>query len=675
MMFTYPAFLWGLLAVLIPVAVHLFNFRRYRKEYFSNVERLAALHTESRRQNTLRQWLVLAARVLAVVGLVLAFARPVLPTTDDNRVSMGDAVVSIYIDNSFSMESADHDGSRLETARQKAREIADAYSPGTRFQLLTNSMEGEEMRWLNRDELAEALDEVAVTPDSRMMSEVAARQGDFMRNNAPGGNGSHHAYLISDFQHTATDLEAMPTDSTVLYTLVPLAGVEADNLYIDTVLLDAPAYFTGGSVSVAVTLRNSSGRAVEKVPVKLYIDNKERALTTLDLEPEASGNATLRFSIDHAGWVDGRVEIEDYPVTFDDSYHFTLLAGEPVGIGEIDEHGSNAHLQKLFEADESVEFHSMRHIPPTMEDYSFFILNEVSHLSSGEVQQLTEWVGDGGSLLVVPSVDDAEGLNILLATLQAPQLNHWVKRTVRASQIDYAGSLYRGVFNGTNDEMEMPTVQGHYTLGQQQAVKQSIIGLADGGELLTLTPYGEGKVYLLSTPLTADWTDLVGQALFVPTFYNMALYSRPLPPASHTLGNGAPIVLRGNYDLERQLPELTDGGDIRFIPDLRRVGNRQVMVPHGELTTAGLYRLADEHIAFNYDRRESEMRFLSREELNQALKGRPEYTLVRNSRKPLADELRRRDGGRQLWHVCLLLTLLALAAETALLKSRPKKKK
>ena len=197
MIFLHPAFLWGLVAVLIPVAVHLFNFRRYRKEYFSNVERLAALHTESRRQNTLRQWLVLAARVLAVVALVLAFAHPVLPTTDDNRVSMGDAVVSIYIDNSFSMESADHDGSRLETARQKAREIADAYSPGTRFQLLTNSMEGEEMRWLNRDELAEALDEVAVTPGSRMMSEVAARQGDFMRNNAPGGNGSRHAYLIA----------------------------------------------------------------------------------------------------------------------------------------------------------------------------------------------------------------------------------------------------------------------------------------------------------------------------------------------------------------------------------------------------------------------------------------------------------------------------------------------
>ena len=72
MLFSHPAFLWGLLAVAIPVIVHLFNFRRYRKVYFSNVERLSELHTEQRRRSTLRQWLVLAMRVLAVVFLVIA---------------------------------------------------------------------------------------------------------------------------------------------------------------------------------------------------------------------------------------------------------------------------------------------------------------------------------------------------------------------------------------------------------------------------------------------------------------------------------------------------------------------------------------------------------------------------------------------------------------------------
>ena len=48
--------------------------------------------------------------------------------------------------------------------------------------------------------------------------------------------------------------------------------------------------------------------------------------------------------------------------------------------------------------------------------------------------------------------------------------------------------------------------------------------------------------------------------------------------------------------------------------------------------------------------------------------GRSGYTTVRNSDKPLGDELRARDGGRRLWRLCVLLALLALAGEVALLK-------
>ena len=58
-----PLFLIGLVAVAIPVIVHLFNFRRYRKVYFSNVDYLEQLQTETRRQSRLRQLLILAAVV------------------------------------------------------------------------------------------------------------------------------------------------------------------------------------------------------------------------------------------------------------------------------------------------------------------------------------------------------------------------------------------------------------------------------------------------------------------------------------------------------------------------------------------------------------------------------------------------------------------------------------
>lgn len=669
MIFIHPVFLWGLLAVLIPIAVHLFNFRRYKKVYFSNVERLSELHTERRRRNNLRNWLVLAARVLAVVFVVLAFAQPVTGPRNTASLHQSGTVVSIFIDNSFSMESASSDGSQLDAARQKAREVADTYGPVPRYQLMTCQMEGHEMRWLSRDELLEALEGVEPSAASPTLSEVAARQSDFMRQS---GAPVRHAFIISDFQQTVADLDALPDDSTALFTLVPVEGVEADNVYIDTLVLDAPAYFTGGSVDVDVTLRNSGSRDVEKVPVKLFVDGRERALATVDLAAGASATATLRFSIDHAGWIDGRVEVEDYPVTFDDRYHFTLLAGEPIALLEVDAAEPNSALRRLFGADSAIDYRTARHLPPETDSYNFIILNELTSLTSGEVQQLAAWVADGGNLLVVPAADNATGLAPLMEALQAPRPARWVKRQVRASTVDYAANLYRSVFNGKNDEMEMPSVQGHYTLDGSTAVKQSIIGLADGGDLLTVTPSGVGRVFLFTTPLTTEWTDLTGQALFVPTLYNMALYSRALPPASHTLGDNAPLPLQGSYDLERQPPELTGDG-VRFIPDLRRVGHRQTLVLHGELTAAGLYQIGDEHLAFNYSRRESELRFLTPSEVAKAVDGRVEYTVARHSHRPLGDELRHRDGGHRLWRVCLLLALAALAAETVLLKLRIKK--
>ena len=82
MIFVNPVFLWGLLALLIPIAVHLFNFRRYRKVYFSNVDRLMEVKSEKRRVRQLRQWLVLLMRCLAIAALVLAFAQPTIPAAD-----------------------------------------------------------------------------------------------------------------------------------------------------------------------------------------------------------------------------------------------------------------------------------------------------------------------------------------------------------------------------------------------------------------------------------------------------------------------------------------------------------------------------------------------------------------------------------------------------------------
>ena len=666
MLFSHPEMLWGLLAILIPIAIHLFNFRRYRKVYFSNVDRLAGLQSENRRRSNLRRWLVLAMRVLAVAMLVLAFAGPVLKS-DGATVRTGSTVVSIYIDNSFSMEGVSHDGSQLEAARRKAREVAAAYSPGDRFQLLTCDMTGNQMRWLSRDEFLSALDDVEVSPAVRTVGQVAARQASFL---SQSGAVNKHAYIISDFQQSTSELDNLPVDSTVSFTFVPLAGTGTDNVYIDTLRLDAPAYFVGGSVAVEATIVNGGDHDVEKLPVKLFVDGRERAMATLDLAASASGTATLLFTIDGGGWHDGSVEIADYPVTYDDRYHFTLCAGERVGVLEVDGREANPSLARLFSADSAITFVRSKVLSQQQsQDAGLIILNEPRQLASGDAAWLAEWVSEGGSLLVIPAADALPAeLNKMLAAMQAPQLGNWLPRKVSASGIDYGSSLYRNVFSGHSDEMEMPTVQGHYALSASQAVRQTVISLADGGDMLSLTPFGSGRLYLLTVPLTASYTDLVAQALFVPTLYNMALYSRPLPPPCHTLGTLEPIVLQGQYDPSARPPELLGAEGFSIIPDLRRYGGRQMMVLHGELTEAGIYRLADEHLAFNYGRRESQLTFLTPSEISSAVEDLDGYSMLQPTERPLDQVIRDREGGHRLWRWCLILALVALGAEVALLR-------
>lgn len=666
MIFGAPLFLWGLTALAIPIAVHLFQFRRYRKVYFSNVDRLETLQTESRRQSNLRRWLVLLMRCLAIVFLVLAFAQPTIPG-NGQALHSGATVVSVYLDNSFSMENSTSDGSQLEAAKQKAREIVAAYRPGDRYQLLSNSMAGSEYRWLSREEFLDAVNLLAIAPASRHLSEVAASQSDFMRQS---GAANRHAYLVSDFQRSIADLNALPDDSLALFTLVPLEGVATDNLYIDTLRLDAPAYFVGGSVNVEATVLNGGATDAEKLPVRLIVNGRERAIATLDIPAGASAKTTLRFTIDSAGWLDGRVEITDYPITFDDRYHFAILAGSRISMLQVDSGTPNDNLRRLF-ADDSAVSYQVAPLPSDLSTLNFIVLNEPRDIPSGQAQALASWVEQGGTLTLIPPADTKpEAINALLSLLKSPSLDRWQKRPAKANGIDFQSSLYRGVFNGTSSEMEMPSVQGHYTLGDNAALRQNIITLANGTPLLCSTPYGEGRLYLFTTPLTDEWTSFTAQALFVPTLYNMALYSRPQATASHTLGDRNPIFLQGNYDPTATPPELKARNTATsLLPDLRRIGNRSALLLHGELTDDGIYLLGnEEHLAFNHPRLESDLDFLTQSEIENLLDDRPGYSLVRNTAKPLDQEIRSREGGDPLWHWCILLALTALLAETLLLK-------
>src|ERR1700749_154283 len=104
MQFLHPGYLYALSAIAVPIIVHLFNFRRYKTVYFSNVKFLREVKEETTSRSRLKHLLVLAARLLALTFLVLAFAQPFIPNKR-NTGAGGRRLISFYIDNSFSMNA------------------------------------------------------------------------------------------------------------------------------------------------------------------------------------------------------------------------------------------------------------------------------------------------------------------------------------------------------------------------------------------------------------------------------------------------------------------------------------------------------------------------------------------------------------------------------------------
>ena len=320
MNFTYPAFLFALSAIAIPIIIHLFNFRRFKTVYFSNVRFLKEVKEETQAKSKLKNLLVLLARILALIFLVLAFAQPFIPS-ENKKVSVGDKTISIFIDNSFSMDAVNKNGTLLGDAKKRALEIVAAYKPTDRIQLLTNDFEGKHQRLVNKEEFAELLDEVKISPATRSLSEIMSRQMDVLQQST---NKIKSSYIISDFQKSIVNLDNIKNDTSVNFNLIPLTAAEKNNVYIDTCWFETPVRQFNQVEKLHVRIKNVSDKAVENNSIKLFVNNVQKTPASFTVDKDAETEVILSFASKESGIQQCRVEINDYPVTFDDKFYFSF---------------------------------------------------------------------------------------------------------------------------------------------------------------------------------------------------------------------------------------------------------------------------------------------------------------------------------------------------------------
>ena len=172
MYFNHPEFLYGLPAVLIPLIIHLFNFRRYKKLWFSNIEFLKNITAQTRKQNKLKHLIVLLLRMLAVALIVLAFAGPE-PAGHRNRTAPATGgLTAVYVDNSYSMMAEGEEGRLFEEAVSRARELVTHSPRDKRFLLLTNNVRPSQRRVLTKEETLNELDRLTISPATGTVSRV-----------------------------------------------------------------------------------------------------------------------------------------------------------------------------------------------------------------------------------------------------------------------------------------------------------------------------------------------------------------------------------------------------------------------------------------------------------------------------------------------------------------------
>jgi len=668
MHFLYPAFLFALVSLVIPVLVHLFNFRKYQKVYFSNVQFLKEIHEQQSSRRNLKERLILAARLLALIFLVLAFTRPYFSNSHTGNAGAQQAV-SIFVDNSYSMQTLNSEGSLLDEAKRRAKEIASAYSINDRFQLLTQDFEGKHQRLLNRDEFNDAVDTVKISTQSRTLQQIINRQQSLLDMQS---NSLRSIYIISDFQKNITGTQMLKVDTGTHISLVQLKANSLPNVAVDSVALLSAVHRPGESEKLVVRLHNYADEKAEKIPLKVLVNGEQKALGSYTIAPRSTQSDTLTFSGLHIGWQRGEITLQDNPVTFDNQFYFSFNVRQQMPVLLIDDGTENTFLKGVFATD---PFFDAQRIPSGNVDYAglntypLIVLSDIKSISNGLAQQLKAYTAKGGTLVIFPAVDaDVVSYRTFLQSVNAAYPEHLITETTKVSSLDLHSPVFKNVFDAFPQNPDLPVVKKYYQLSNNSSRSENLMALPGGQPFWTESASGKGKVYISAVPLNDDFGNLQRHALFLPVMFRIALLSGHDQPLFYTLGRDEVIEIAPVQTNEKQLLKLVKG-PISIIPDVRQQEGSTLLYIADQLNETGTYDLKKQDstiavLAFNDNRSESDLSYYTSADLAKLLPKTAD--ILQSGKGSLKGTISEINIGLQLWKLCIILALIFLAAEIAL---------
>jgi len=578
MTFLNVILLGGLAAASIPLIIHLLNRNRFRVVKWGAMHLLETAFQMQRKRIQLEQLLLLILRCAIPATLALCLARPVLTGME---ALMGGAKTStvILLDNSYSMDFGGKSGGNYAQARQSAAKIVEQLGRGSDVAVLL---------------MAGGVTPMGNGPSfdlARVTKELAGLDGGFGKADLPASletaasvlatmqHPHQEVIVLSDFQRVSWSDEDAPARARAVellqkmpfqprLTLFPVGTEGRDNVSVESLDYNRFVLGVGQSLQVRANLRNFGDRAYPELRVYFRVDGKERAASQISLGAREQQQVLFTHAFDTPGSHVIEVHAEADTLEADNTYQASIPVWDRVPVLLVNGDPSTQPLQgetdyleialqpfgaakaNLADLITTRVGNASDLNPALLNQQRVVILANVRELTPSQLKDLSQFVKDGGGLLVFPgnkinldwyqrTFAAADGLLPLPYTKLSgsPEATAPAAKIVASHYTHPALELFNDPRNGNLADAEIKL--WHKTAEKTNDATLTILARLDNGDpFLAEKRFGEGRVIQCATPCDADWSNLPLRPFFVPLSQRLVTYlaSTVFPPRNVEVG-------------------------------------------------------------------------------------------------------------------------------------------
>ena len=654
--FIAPWFLAGLVAVALPVWLHLLKQHKSTPLPFSSLMFFERRTQSSIKHRRLRYLVLFALRTALIALLVFAFARPFLPSATVASAGGGKLLV-IAIDNSFSMRQGD----RLSRAKADALRTAASLRPEDRGQVLAF---GQQVHLMGEpaagvEQLRAGVEAIQSSDDRGSYAELART----LRSIAKASRMPVELHLFSDMQKSSlpSSFADLRLGDGIRLVPHPVVTGRLPNFAVESVM--APRHlYDPKKVRIQATLAGH-GTARATVRVSLVLNGREMGSKTVDIAP--GGRASVEFlSLDAPyGMNRGEIRIDSHDAfPADDHFNFSIERSDPRPALFVHE-GRNErgllYFRTALDAStdaafklESVAADQAANLAPSK--FAFVVLSDVGSIPASFEQALRSYVRAGGSVWIALGRASAIQNQVPLFDQQIRDARYATPEGDRFQTVASLDSAHPAIGKANRwDDLKF------YQSIKVDPGKSTVIArLTDDTPLLMDKKIGEGRVMVFASTFDNISNDFPLHASFVPFIEQTSHYLGGLDAAQANYAVGSYLELRSARG-QGAAAEVLDPSGHRALSlseaaraqniQLQQEGFYDVRRPNGR----------DELVAVNPDRHESDLEVIPAETLslwqNTGQGGRGAPGSAESGKKPF-----------DFWWYIMILAFIVAVAESLL---------